>query len=1628
MNPFEQYVTPSFGTEANMKAGLNNDGLLPSDANPVNPDPIIYTLDEVGPPPPPQLQSVGETTKLENPFAKYVSTPKETGNPFAKYAKPAPSPIEPPQERQLLQQVTSGAMLGPQFVGSVVPMVGTYLAYAAHRAAGANEDDALEAAKKTRTDLDPNELSKALADKLGIDQNWLYNKDVGKSLEEFDQYVMKPSADRYFGDEDKSIWKMLYQDLAYVAGTGAAIKGTGMAAGKALKRAPVDTKQFEDLGTTQAAKKAAAEAELLNIKNAEELKLKNQQKQEIISQWLRQENNSPMLPELEPGAADRGPVPVPEVPYAEPVNAGRYPILEETPGSERFMDQLGPDVDARNAAVNNPYIQNVQEFERAQAGPDIGAHSGMDFQVKPREVRELVPNTEGRDIARNYGNEYGPEIPKEPNQHIPYDEAIKTGRPEETVRKNIVPEYKPAIESNQPLTFEERLWYRGLSQSKTVKEAVSSLLQLKDSKVAQLASRFVDLIPSEAPLKILKEADMPAEGYAGLMINRRSGRAVELNLDARTGVHPSTLLHEAKHLITAHAHDIAQSARGRSEPQYRKFVEYSDEVDRIRQQTMIELSRLNMRDPVEYQATMAKYGVEDHQLRYALDDRVEFDPQISSLPSLQNLLKVLPDTTYKRSLWESMKQAWYDLFNIPTKERSLFDSFLKNEEKLPDLQMTSKEVTAMRDLFGFSSLESPLYKGLKDTDPSWTADEALRRNEGKDLTSNIVVRNQVTPNQLAPLNNNPMMRWFMAKMNQIRSTTNVRLNSYAQILKQPLKDISKETQLKVFKTLVDLQDESLKPIREAAEKGNTREQLLQQRGLKPGEETDFAIKILDVMQDIHRSDLASINKLGRTMDYQPMYFPRVHGGKFNVYIKDSNGQIVYAKGFESYKEAAIHEATAKNYLNQSGSSMKVEPVQRREGGAFADDFAALLAEHSVDMSFLGKALSNIEKRRELTPYNFEQQRRADRVGGYVGETIKSKSEKEALLQVMAWRLLASQKLENKAGILTDIKFPLYDDPTKLQDTPILRHVMANMINRELGIDISQMKGLDVPMQRLAEHASRYQHAIDHFIETKIRGTDLPEFRWEDPTVSADFAKELVKHFTYLTSMMKLTFNAPVLLTNFAQPSLIALDGMRTASLEGINHAYAWTAMMRTLGQVMVDQNGARKFMTQAKKEGWLDTKGHEEYTAVEQPNRSVYDKALQAPRDFIENTTNKAAVLYYYHFFKDARPDLTPEQLKAKVYEYARSFTGQYDNFAAPLVYDKAGTAGSAMTNFAKWHFNQLGRLMVDLNQLSKTKASVGRTAVPILMTGVMTALAAGAYGLPLVVEYEALRRLGMELGWWDIPPIYGIRDWHPFGSKDNLKDTIPHFDLYERGIFTALGNKLAEEMGAVSGPDVSGSMRHSAMFDTPTVAVQNLWDIVTKQLPYAYRGAKQYLGYGAGNSPKQAEDMVNSLPPAIKELVKDWYDYRKDTNLFAQPFKVNGKTMYLIKDPSSGLGLYNIDQTEKDYRGLGLRSMREARQAESITYMKWMERQDQKDIAEYAQGIMTGFNNPEIVNRNLLKIIELGGAEGVVHTINMLKTRLEEGQVDYLTHKFIQLSQEQDGVKAQRKYEEIAKKRRLAE
>jgi len=842
-------------------------------------------------------------------------------------------------------------------------------------------------------------------------------------------------------------------------------------------------------------------------------------------------------------------------------------------------------------------------------------------------------------------------------------------------------------------------------------------------------------------------------------------------------------------------------------------------------------------------------------------------------------------------------------------------------------------------------------------------------------------KNIPTVNQLKLLMDHPWFNYTFGEISKSKREANVRHLMYADALKDVFK-LSRKEQISLFKKLVDIQDPELYDRRSMAEGTNTREQFLIEQGLDP-KLVPHAIRVLDVLKHAYIKDNESTERVGREpFNMEPMYFPRAHTGKFNVTIRTPTNDVKYATGFDSGVDAQkFVKDLREQYKTQVDKGELEIEVHRNHYGASSDIFSVMALDQAVPQSIAAIA-SGIEKHIEVAKRTFELHRAKEGVGGYVGEILadekswKGRLENDKLLNLLQNRLRSSHDWEVRSKIINKIKGPLFDDISILHDKPEFRSFVGQLINRELGHDIGANK-IERGMQKAVEDASK---TIDKWFFARQHGYEGGDLA----LVSPKALQETAQAWTYLTSLIKLSLNPPVLVANATAIPLVGIDGARTAAKLKLGQHYAIAAYMDTLAYVGHKDQAATKFMQEAIKEGMIEPHIAETYDLAETSQHHAGEALgdlINKPRNLIEKGTNFTAILYYYNFYKRAAPNMKPDALKQMVYESARSYTGDYSQQAMPLMFSQAGSAGRLMTNFAKWKWNQIGRFADDM------KDAKNGNYTPIALNLATQVLVGGIYGTAGVVDYEALRRLGKMTGLWDWRPFTGFFDSVQDGLEKNLGLDPSATEWARRGVMNEATSMAAKAINLQTSPDLSGTMRHASALEAPTVAMAMAKSVFVDALPTSLKWLWQEAGGPTkGVTLEEKEAALGALPPLVQGTIRHYWDTKKK---FGKDFdfeKMQNPGEVITHSKFNEKGIYKRSQQEQLMASLNFRSATENNFMDKQFYNSWLKANRTKQITDSVKGILANQDNPELFMSNIEDLAVLGGAQTVRNLLKQLK------------------------------------------
>lgn len=857
-----------------------------------------------------------------------------------------------------------------------------------------------------------------------------------------------------------------------------------------------------------------------------------------------------------------------------------------------------------------------------------------------------------------------------------------------------------------------------------------------------------------------------------------------------------------------------------------------------------------------------------------------------------------------------------------------------------------------------------------------TAQEAVDMSASKDIGEYEQLI-PMTANQQAQFFQHPVITFAYDKMREFHAEANVRFNHYKAMLGgiEGLIKHDRSSALQMFKVLADIQDPELKKGRQQAEDMNMRAEFLIEHGL-PENLVPHAIIVLDVMKHIGMLDQQhALKYMGHNWHMDPMYFPREHTGAYTVSVTDMSGKPIYMRGFDSAVAANQYAAKFRDQAKNTGYTVE---LSRNEVGSLGDVYTMLNLSADNLPPFLKGINDKLLKEIEVSRRKFEMERSPDKVAGYTGETIynapgghifhgwKYMSDTK-LLTLLQRRMEQSYQLETKGRALKELKEPLLDDPSAMHDMPRAAHYLHQTIARELGLSISKFHVAGKAIDKVANSVGK---SID-----KLAGAMHGYKGGEVSIFKPDELARLGQIYTWTMSMFKLGLSPATLVANTSTLMAVPADGFRTAFREGVNPMVANLATLKSL--IYAFDPEAQAFMKQAKLEGMVEPRISDPLTLTYSHSRAAADRVVNAPRDIIEKATNFTTLQYYYNFYKLARPDLDPksQEFKTKVYEATRSWTGDYTQQAQLLYIDQAGGVGTLFSNFAKWKFNQVGRLMNDLKDLKDGKP--GAFASTFMTTIIMAGLA----GAPVIAEYEAIRQFGVWTGAYDLKPLnamlYDGKDW----IKKNLGNTAGELaDMAIKSPITTGVNEAFKAMGLTSGPDIAGNLRFSSVLEANTLPLKfpvDVWKTLsggTKQMLY-------YAGIGNGATDQQLKESVKGLPTVIANPLEEFIE-NKITQ--GDPFKPN----YVDQFSSQDKGSYRQAPEEKAMQFGGFTSAKQREEMTRVYGKEWKDRYEKKQLTKNIELFVARANDPAALKEIAKDIYDVRGVEGVNEAIEAITKR----------------------------------------
>lgn len=588
-----------------------------------------------------------------------------------------PQPIDPPQQQ--FSAVTDSGLTGnpsdkevtklpsqflgegAAFVGSVVPMAATYIAYNQGLQRGLTHEQAYAYAMHSREQLDPGMGLGHLADLMGVDKSWIQSPQFQEAMQSFHENAIKPGSDKYFPEE--GLGKTLYEDFAYLVAGGTAMKGAHMALPKARTSAgdkaraameqmkaeyrdqrysdsQVDTMDSEGGNQPGVTKPDLTIADEFPLDDNFKVPRSLDESQAAATHEIDSQQGL-----QQPGTPDGWD---PRLTTKEPTGKAYPTIMEEfklPPGED---ERIANDPTIKNAAyppIENGFGKDVEGS--SFNAPQFGVHDPLREQMKannePAHGKMEFPDSPG---PFRLGGEDVTHKMKD-LAHTEQDSEL-AGHPE---------------------------WIKAIARAKNLSEALSAVADHPDlppqlKGIAETLKKYAEGVGFEIGTQ---NSHPKLAGTAGIIsTNKTTGkRTVWATVDR--GVSPRTILHEAMHAADTDAFNIASTPELAKQGKYRKQVTYAKEMDDIWQVVKDHFdSGKGPKLPEDLKA----------ELDYALETPAEFTAQVKAFPELRAMLKDIDIANV--SALDRVKNAVYKFLGLDSKikHNNIADRFLFNEDQL----------------------------------------------------------------------------------------------------------------------------------------------------------------------------------------------------------------------------------------------------------------------------------------------------------------------------------------------------------------------------------------------------------------------------------------------------------------------------------------------------------------------------------------------------------------------------------------------------------------------------------------------------------------------------------------------------------------------------------------------------------------------------------------------------------------------------------------------------------------------------------------------------------------------------------------------------------------------------------
>jgi hypothetical protein len=345
--------------------------------------------------------------------------------------------------------------------------------------------------------------------------------------------------------------------------------------------------------------------------------------------------------------------------------------------------------------------------------------------------------------------------------------------------------------------------------------------------------------------------------------------------------------------------------------------------------------------------------------------------------------------------------------------------------------------------------------------------------------------------------------------------------------------------------------------------------------------------------------------------------------------------------------------------------------------------------------------------------------------------------------------------------------------------------------------------------------------------------------------------------------------------------------------------------------------------------------------------------------NFIEGSGREKVLLMAYEYFKHVYPnDLNAARQAAE--RMMGLVQVNYDRSQRPMMFTNLGIAGEYMSPFAIYRNAMLGNLQLLATAAAKNPTSLAAYR-PLAISLATTFLMAGAVGLPLVKEWDAIAQLinntfGTELPTWE--EIVMKWQWNDMMTFGTISDV--------------LGVNASPSMGAVTGTGLMNSALTNFLVGIFKTAGWTAQNAIAAAFP------EQDVV-----RPQPTKDLYAALNKASPGILKPWIaDAVRDTgrDVFPNSSNLEGNTFRTPKDQLK-FKLLGKQSTEEARRNFAILTDKKQQKVQREQYSDIIQRivDDKMGLKtnrrtleqEYDLAWSVNRSNPDKVNKDVLQAIE---------------------------------------------------------